>query len=81
MIFFKFFKNYLDYRRHSLKDDENISNECAVLQKIKSPFVVKYYQHFIDGDCIVLIMEYAEKGSLRKMINVCNFYYLVNLTV
>lgn len=53
----------------------DIINECTLLKKIDSPFVVKYLQHFSDNENVFLIMEYAEKNSLKEVIEVCLFFF------
>ena len=39
-----------------------VQSEIAVLKKFLSPFIVKFYENFIDGDYAYIIMEYASHG-------------------
>ncbi|KAH0575496.1 Kinase, NEK [Spironucleus salmonicida] len=45
-------------------------NECNLLASIDSPYVVKYFDSFVDQstETLWMVMEFASKGSLRDLI-------------
>ena len=42
--------------------------EASIMSKVKCQFVVKYYDSFVKGDSINIIMEYCENGDLGKYL-------------
>ena len=44
-------------------------NESLILSKLSFEYVVKYYDSFIEDDCLNIIMEYCEKGDFGTYIN------------
>lgn len=54
----------------SKKEIEAAVNECHVLAKIDSQYVVRYYDSFVDTqtETLWLVMEYASHGTLRDLI-------------
>ena len=44
-------------------------NESMILSKLSFKYVVKYYDSFIEDDCLNIIMEYCEKGDFGTFIN------------
>ncbi len=54
-------------------DDNRITREIKVMQKINHPFLVKYIEHFLDDVLnvkqVFLVMEYIEGDTLREAIN------------
>ena len=53
-------------------------NESIILSNLSFKYVVKYYDSFIEDDCLNIIMEYCEKGDLGTYINslIQKNYYL-----
>lgn len=53
-------------------DDNRITREIAVMQKVRHPFLVDYIEHFfekvLDVPQIFLVMEYIKGETLRKEI-------------
>jgi NIMA (never in mitosis gene a)-related kinase len=50
-------------------DQEDAINECRVLAKLDSQYVVKYFDSFIDKGCnLCIVMEYAPKGTVHHLI-------------
>ena len=50
-------------------EQEEAINECRVLAKLDSQYVVKYYESFIDaGSKLCIVMEYAPKGTVHHLI-------------
>ena len=42
----------------------NAYNEHNILETLKHPNIVKFYETFVLKDCLYLIMEYCEQGML-----------------
>ena len=73
--------NKKDNKFYALKEifefDENTKNEIEILKSINHDNIVKYYNSFIQKEDnsfsqeekLYIIMEYCEKGNLRKLIN------------
>lgn len=50
-------------------EQEDAINECRVLAKLSSRYVVRYYESFIDAGCkLCIVMEYAPKGTVHHLI-------------
>jgi NIMA (never in mitosis gene a)-related kinase 1/4/5 len=49
---------------------EEALDEARMLARIDSPYVIRYYDCFIEGLMLNIVMEYAAKGSLHQMIKV-----------
>jgi serine/threonine protein kinase len=43
-------------------------NEVKLLASMDSPFVVRYYDSFINKDNLAIIMEFCNKGDLQRLI-------------
>jgi NIMA (never in mitosis gene a)-related kinase len=52
----------------SKKEQYEAINEVDILAKMDSPFVVRYFDSFIDRNCLHIVMEFCNKGDLQKMI-------------
>ena len=52
----------------SLKEQQSAINEVTILSQIESPFVVHYFDSFIAGESLHLVMEYCNKGDLQGLI-------------
>ena len=51
------------------KDQKNeVKQESEILKKIKSKYVVKYYDSFEEDDKLNIVMEYCESGDLCEFI-------------
>ena len=46
------------------KGQADALQEVQILRKISHPNIIKYYDSFIDGNKLYILMEYAEKGDL-----------------
>jgi NIMA (never in mitosis gene a)-related kinase len=43
--------------------------EITVMQKMNNPYIVKYFDSFLEDDQKVnIIMEFCEKGDLHKLL-------------
>ena len=52
------------------KDQKNeVKQESEILKKIKSKYVVKYYDSFEEEDKLNIVMEYCECGDLSEFID------------
>ena len=49
-------------------EQKNAINEVKILAGLDSPFVVKYFDSFIDSDSLHIVMEYCNKGDLQSLI-------------
>ncbi|KAF9977047.1 hypothetical protein BGZ73_007160 [Actinomortierella ambigua] len=48
---------------------KTIQKEIEVLQKLRYRHVIQFYRTHVERDCMYLLMELAEKGSLAQAIN------------
>ena len=48
---------------------EKAKNESIILSNLNFKYVVKYYDSFIEEDCLNIIMEYCEEGDFGSYIN------------
>ena len=50
-------------------EQEEAINECRVLAKLDSRYVVKYFDSFVEaGSKLCIVMEYAPKGTVHRLI-------------
>ena len=63
---FRNVNNDLEETTRKLKE---ANNESLILSKLSFKYVVKYYDSFIEDDCLNIIMEYCEEGDLGSLIN------------
>ena len=63
----------LDYGQMSEKEKEQIVTEVNILQELKHPNIVRYYDRIIDKkqSKIYIIMEYCEGGDINQLIKRC----------
>merc|ERR1719399_2302064 len=40
--------------------------EATLLSKLEHPYIVQYFDSFVDQDSLYIIMEYAARGNLRE---------------
>jgi NIMA (never in mitosis gene a)-related kinase len=52
----------------SLKEQEDAINEVTILSQLESPYVVRYFDSFISGESLHLVMEYCNRGDLQRLI-------------
>lgn len=52
----------------SAKEQQTAINEVTILSQLKSQFVVHYFDSFISGESLHLVMEYCNKGDLQGLI-------------
>lgn len=62
----------LVWKRMTIVNDEDrrmALSEAEILRNNKSEFLVEYYGSFEDESEFYILMEYCDKGDLRKYIN------------
>ncbi len=52
------------------KEQSDAITEVHVLAALDSPYVVRYYDSFLDGGCLNIVMEYCAGGDLHKKLKV-----------
>lgn len=50
------------------KEQEEAINEVKILASLSSPYIVRYYDSFLDQDKLNIVMELAENGNLGDRI-------------
>ena len=50
------------------KDKRSAECEVEFLRVITGPTIIKFYESFVEGAEIFIVMEYAEGGSLAQLI-------------
>eukprot|EP00607_Mallomonas_marina_P000565 CAMPEP_0182425402 /NCGR_PEP_ID=MMETSP1167-20130531/11842_1 /TAXON_ID=2988 /ORGANISM="Mallomonas Sp, Strain CCMP3275" /LENGTH=353 /DNA_ID=CAMNT_0024606111 /DNA_START=143 /DNA_END=1201 /DNA_ORIENTATION=+ len=50
------------------KEQEEAINEVRILAQMDSPYVVRYYDSYIETDCLSIVMEYCNKGDLQSLV-------------
>ncbi|KAG0250386.1 hypothetical protein DFQ27_009425, partial [Actinomortierella ambigua] len=56
------------FARRSELDRETIDKEISVLQRLRFRHIIQFYRTHEQPDCIYILMELAEKGSLERAI-------------
>ncbi|MCE8162763.1 MAG: protein kinase [Candidatus Moeniiplasma glomeromycotorum] len=49
--------------------DKEITNEIKILKKLRNRYIIQYYGTYSDEQELLIIMDYAENGTLTKFIN------------
>ena len=52
----------------SFDEQKSAINEVKILAALDSPFVVKYFDSFIDTDSLHIVMEFCNKGDLQTLL-------------
>lgn len=61
---------------HTIFDKKKFLDLWKALLNLDSPFVVKFYDYHLENDSFYFIMEYAEHGTLWKVIKVYFYFFL-----
>lgn len=63
----------LDYGKMTEKEKQQIVQEVNILQKLRHPHIVRYYDRIIDKEhtTLYIVMEYCEGGDLAAVIKKC----------
>lgn len=43
-------------------------NEAILLNKLNSSYIVRYYDSFLEGTYLNIVMEYCDQGDLENFI-------------
>ena len=54
-----------------MKEQQDAINEVQILARLDSPYVVRYFDSFIDEKCLAIVMEYCENGECRLVCDGC----------
>jgi len=49
-------------------EKKNAENEITLLKVLNGPTIIRYYESWIENDCINIVMEFAEGGCLADRI-------------
>ena len=60
----------VDLKRLSDKEKRDSQNEIDILSMLNHANIVSYYNHFLDGDTLLIELEYAN-GKLYNFVSVC----------
>lgn len=52
----------------SYKEQEEAINEVRILSAMDSPYVVKYYDSYLETDSLYIVMEFCNKGDLQNLV-------------
>lgn len=50
----------------------DIRKEIDILRKVRCPFIVSYFGTMVRGEMLYILMEFADLGSLREVIELTN---------
>lgn len=53
---------------------DNLKREIRIQKKLDHPHVCKLFHYFEDKECVYLILEYAENGSLYSHLRRCKLF-------
>jgi len=48
---------------------KEITNEIDILKNLRNRYIIQYYGVYFDNQELLIIMDYAENGTLNKFIN------------
>ena len=52
----------------SKKHQQESLHEVTILSSLNNPYIVKYYESFVENSTLHIIMEYCEKGDLSQIL-------------
>lgn len=47
------------------KNSKDYLKEAQILKKIRHNNIIKYYSSFLDGNCLYIVMEFADGGDMQ----------------
>jgi len=62
-------KLYLSPNNASESDIKSIRREINILKNLRNRYIIQYYGVYFDNQEFLIIMDYAENGTLTKFIN------------
>lgn len=57
-----------DVCKMTQEERQDAANEIRLLASVKHPNIVRYYETFLDGNWLVIVMEFAQCGDLSHYI-------------
>ena len=57
-------------RQMDRRGQQEALNEVNILASLDNPYIVKYYDSFIENKVLNIVMEFCDKGDLSKMLKV-----------
>jgi NIMA (never in mitosis gene a)-related kinase 1/4/5 len=57
-----------DVTKLNTQERQDAANEIRLLASVKHPNIIRYYEAFLDGNWLCIIMEYAQCGDLSHYI-------------
>jgi NIMA (never in mitosis gene a)-related kinase 1/4/5 len=57
-----------DVTKMNQQERQDAANEIRLLASVKHPNIVRYFEAFLDGNWLCIIMEYAQCGDLSHYI-------------
>ena len=52
----------------SKKNQQDSLHEVNILSSLNCPYIVKYYDSFVENSTLYIVMEYCEKGDLSQIL-------------
>ena len=52
----------------SKKNQQDSVSEVKILSSLNSPYIVKYFDSFVENSTLHIVMEYCEKGDLSQVM-------------
>ena len=52
----------------SKKNQQDSLHEVNILSSLNCPYIVKYYDSFVENSTLHIVMEYCEKGDLSQIL-------------
>jgi serine/threonine protein kinase len=60
----------LAFHNNSNENIKEIMNEVNILKNLRNRYVIQYYGIYSDNQDFLIIMDYAENGTLAQFINI-----------
>ena len=61
----------IDFSLIKQQEEKDLSlNEINIIRSLNSPHIIKYYNSFIVGNCLYVLMEYMDNGDIKGYIEV-----------
>lgn len=54
----------LKINKMTFRDREAVTTEVRLLDSLRSPFIIRFFDAFVEGDNLYLVLEIASKGTL-----------------
>jgi len=52
----------------TIKQQKVAVREVQILRKLRHPHIIKFFTAFLENENLYILMEYAEKGDLTRLI-------------